>query len=173
MVETIGVEPMTSCMSSMRSNQLSYASGTAEKAEFLSTTYILYHIRRKNAIGFLIFSAGFPDFFFADGSWLPEIRADFPSGQGGASTPEAVRRGQRRSESARGDRKVPEAIGKCRRRCGCQWQCESAGGGAQTPDVVRRRRWQCGGDGLLKKSVPLRSFFRCRGRYSSFRQRSA
>ena len=28
LVETIGVEPMTSCMSSMRSNQLSYASVT-------------------------------------------------------------------------------------------------------------------------------------------------
>lgn len=28
LVETIGVEPMTSCMSSMRSNQLSYASAT-------------------------------------------------------------------------------------------------------------------------------------------------
>ena len=28
MVETVGIEPMTSCMSSMRSNQLSYASAT-------------------------------------------------------------------------------------------------------------------------------------------------
>ncbi len=28
MVETVGIEPMTSCMSSMRSNQLSYASVT-------------------------------------------------------------------------------------------------------------------------------------------------
>ena len=166
MVETIGVEPMTSCMSSMRSNQLSYASGTAEKAEFLSTTYILYHIRRKNAIGFLIFSAGFPDFFLRTALGCPKSgRISLPG--------RAAHRRRRQCGGARGDRKVPEAIGKCRRRCGCQWQCESAGGGAQTPDVVRRRRWQCGGDGLLKKSVPLRSFFRCRGRYSSFRQRSA
>ena len=28
LVETVGIEPMTSCMSSMRSNQLSYASAT-------------------------------------------------------------------------------------------------------------------------------------------------
>ncbi len=28
LVETVGIEPMTSCMSSMRSNQLSYASVT-------------------------------------------------------------------------------------------------------------------------------------------------
>ena len=170
---------MTSCMSSMRSNQLSYASGTAEKAEFLSTTYILYHIRRKNAIGFLIFSAGFPDFFCGrllaarNPGGFPFRAGRRIDAGGSAEGPEAIGKCQRRSESARGDRKVPEAIGKCRRRCGCQWQCESAGGGAQTPDVVRRRRWQCGGDGLLKKSVPLRSFFRCRGRYSSFRQRSA
>ena len=30
MVETVGIEPMTSCMSSMRSNQLSYASATQD-----------------------------------------------------------------------------------------------------------------------------------------------
>ena len=34
MVETIGIEPMTSCMSSMHSNQLSYASART----------IFYHI---------------------------------------------------------------------------------------------------------------------------------
>ena len=38
LVETIGIEPMTSCMSSMHSNQLSYAS---------VTLYIISHIERK------------------------------------------------------------------------------------------------------------------------------
>ena len=38
LVETIGIEPMTSCMSSMHSNQLSYAS---------ITLYIISHIERK------------------------------------------------------------------------------------------------------------------------------
>ncbi len=129
MVETIGVEPMTSCMSSMRSNQLSYASGTAEKAEFLSTTYILYHIRRKNAIGFLIFSAGFPDFFCGR-----LLAARNPGGF-------PFRAGRR--IDAGGSAEGPEAIGKCQRRS------ESAGGGAdasgnaKVPGAVRRRRMWC------------------------------
>ena len=129
MVETIGVEPMTSCMSSMRSNQLSYASGTAEKAEFLSTTYILYHIRRKNAIGFLIFSAGFPDFFCGR-----LLAARNPGG--------FPFRAWRRIDAG-GSAEGPEAIGKCQRRS------ESAGGGAdasgnaKVPGAVRRRRMWC------------------------------
>ena len=127
---------MTSCMSSMRSNQLSYASGTAEKAEFLSTTYILYHIRRKNAIGFLIFSAGFPDFFLRTALGCPKSgRISLPG--------RAAHRRRRQCGGARGDRKVPEAIGKCQRRS------ESAGGGAdasgnaKVPGAVRRRRMWC------------------------------
>ena len=120
---------MTSCMSSMRSNQLSYASGTAEKAEFLSTTYILYHIRRKNAIGFLIFSAGFPDFFCGR-----LLAARNPGGF-------PFRAGRR--IDAGGSAEGPEAIGKCQRRS------ESAGGGAdasgnaKVPGAVRRRRMWC------------------------------
>ena len=42
LVETAGIEPATSCMSSMHSNQLSYA----------SKAYILYHICFGIAIGF-------------------------------------------------------------------------------------------------------------------------
>ncbi len=43
LVETIGIEPMTSCMSSMHSNQLSYA----------STTKVLYHKLHVKSIPFL------------------------------------------------------------------------------------------------------------------------
>ena len=35
LVETVGIEPMTSCMSSMRSNQLSYASATCDIIPYL------------------------------------------------------------------------------------------------------------------------------------------
>ena len=37
MVETVGIEPMTSCMSSMRSNQLSYASATHDIIAYAET----------------------------------------------------------------------------------------------------------------------------------------
>ena len=49
MVETVGIEPTTPCMSSMYSNHLSYAS-----MSFLSATLLLYHNKKKNAIGFKI-----------------------------------------------------------------------------------------------------------------------
>ncbi len=35
LVETVGIEPMTSCMSSMRSNQLSYASATDDIISYI------------------------------------------------------------------------------------------------------------------------------------------
>ena len=120
---------MTSCMSSMRSNQLSYASGTAEKAEFLSTTYILYHIRRKNAIGFLIFSAGFPDFFC--GRLLAARNpGEFPFRAG-------------RRIDAGGSAEGPEAIGKCQRRSESARGGADASGNAKVPGAVRRRRMWC------------------------------
>ena len=128
---------MTSCMSSMRSNQLSYASGTAEKAEFLSTTYILYHIRRKNAIGFLIFSAGFPDFFCGrllaarNPGGFPFRAGRRIDAGGSAEGPEAIGKCQRRSESARGDRKVPEAVRMPVAMRKCRGRCADAGGNAE------------------------------------------
>ena len=53
LVETIGIEPMTPCMSSMYSNQLSYASVQRR---------LLYHIRRENARPFFTFFKFF-DFY--------------------------------------------------------------------------------------------------------------
>ena len=47
LVEMVGLEPMTSCMSSKRSNQLSYTS--------VCGTLIVYHTFSKKARGFLIF----------------------------------------------------------------------------------------------------------------------
>ena len=48
LVGTVGIEPMTSCMSSMRSNQLSYA----PMATAIAATLILYHIALGKSRGF-------------------------------------------------------------------------------------------------------------------------
>ncbi len=54
LVETTGIEPVTPCMSSKYSNQLSYAS-------VFFTTRLLYHKQKQNASPFLKFF----DIFFA------------------------------------------------------------------------------------------------------------
>ena len=77
LVEMVGLEPMTSCMSSKRSNQLSYTS--------IGGTQLVYHTFSKKARGFFIFFA-FPKKFSLR---MPVSMPFYRSSRTGSSSPQA------------------------------------------------------------------------------------